>query len=192
MVTGNPIVVVARIGWWLDRCRCRCCGADACAVGLTQLTEGHLTGVTKVLIALILSPIAGFLLGFVIHRIMRFLLRAARPDINQTLKRFQWISAAGLAFAHGANDAQKSMGVLTLVLVLGGFLQEFHVPMWVILLCALAIALGILSGGWRIVKTVGFGIYKIQPLHAVDAQLTAGSVIFLAAMFGAPVYDARR
>jgi len=155
--------------------------------GLAQLKEGHLTGVSKVLIALILSPIAGFLVGFVIHRTMRFLLRGARPDVNRNLRRFQWLSTAGLAFAHGANDAQKSMGVLTLVLVLGGFLTEFHVPLWVILICAAAITLGVLSGGWRIVKTVGFGIYRIQPLHAVDAQLTAGSVIFLAAMLGAPV-----
>ncbi len=155
--------------------------------GLAQLRAGHLTGVSKVLIALILSPVAGFLVGFVIHRTMRFLLRSARPGVNRNLRRFQWVSAAGLAFAHGANDAQKSMGVITLVLVLGGFLDKFQVPLWVVLVCASTITIGILCGGWRIVKTVGFGIYKIQPLHAVDAQLTSGSVVFLAALMGAPV-----
>jgi PiT family inorganic phosphate transporter len=73
------------------------------------------------------------------------------------------------------------------VLVLGGFLQEFAVPFWVILSCAAAITLGILSGGWRIVRTVGFGIYKVRPLHAFDAQLTSASVIFTASLVGAPV-----
>jgi len=99
----------------------------------------------------------------------------------------QFLTAAGLAFSHGANDAQKSMGVVTLVLLLGGYIGEFHVPFWVVLACATAITLGIMSGGWRIVRTVGFGIYKVRPLHAVDAQITAASVIFGSALLGAPV-----
>lgn len=155
--------------------------------GFSQLGQGHFTGVTKIILALFVSPILGFVVGFLIHRTMKFLLRRARPSANLKLKRVQWFTAAGLAFAHGANDAQKSMGVLTLVLVLGGYLTEFHVPLWIVLLCASAMTAGILSGGWRIVKTVGFGIYKIGPLHAVDAQLTSGAVIFISAMFGAPV-----
>ena len=99
----------------------------------------------------------------------------------------QFFTSAGLAFSHGANDAQKSMGIITLVLLLGGFITEFEVPFWVILACATAITLGIMSGGWRIVRTVGFGIYKVRPLHAFDAQLTSASVIFAASMIGAPV-----
>jgi PiT family inorganic phosphate transporter len=155
--------------------------------GIEELGRGHVTGVTKVLAALFLSPILGFWGGFLIHRLMRFLLRGARPVANVYLRRAQWFTAAGLAFSHGANDAQKSMGVITLVLLLGGFLGEFTVPLWVILCCATAITLGILSGGWRIVRTVGFGIYKLRPLHAFDAQVTSGSVIFLASLIGAPV-----
>jgi PiT family inorganic phosphate transporter len=155
--------------------------------GFSQLGQGHFTGVTKIIVSLVVSPILGFVVGFLIHRTMKFLLRNARPSANLKLKRVQWFTAAGLAFAHGANDAQKSMGVLTLVLVLGGYLTEFHVPLWVVLLCASAMTVGILSGGWRIVKTVGFGIYKIGPLHAVDVQLTSGAVIFISSMFGAPV-----
>jgi len=77
--------------------------------------------------------------------------------------------------------------VITLVLLLGGFIPAFDVPFWVMLLCATAITLGIMSGGWRIVRTVGFGIYKIRPLHAVDTQLASGAVIFTAAMLGGPV-----
>jgi len=162
-------------------------GPEHVVWGLHEATQGHLTGVTKVLLALIISPIIGFWVGFVIHRWMGFLLRGARPSVNKYLRRVQFVSAAGLAFAHGANDAQKSMGVITMVLVLGGFIPEFEVPLWVVLTCATAITLGIMSGGWRIVRTVGFGIYKIRPLHAVDAQLTSGGVIFGAALLGAPV-----
>jgi len=162
-------------------------GADHVVWGFGELAVGHLTGVTKVLIALVVSPIIGFWAGFLIHRTMKFLLRAATPAANRYLRRVQFFTAAGLAFSHGANDAQKSMGIITLVLLLGGFITEFEVPFWVILSCATAITLGIMSGGWRIVRTVGFGIYKVRPLHAFDAQLTSASVIFAASMIGAPV-----
>jgi PiT family inorganic phosphate transporter len=162
-------------------------GLDHVVWGFRELGSGHLTGVTKVLLALIISPIVGFWAGFAIHRIMSFLLRAARPAINNHLRQVQFLTAAGLAFSHGANDAQKSMGIITLVLLLGGFIPQFEVPFWVILTCATAITLGIMSGGWRIVRTVGFGIYKVRPLHALNAQLTSASVIFSASMIGAPV-----
>lgn len=162
-------------------------GADHVVWGLQELGQGRLTGVTKVLLALIISPIIGFWVGFVIHRWMGLLLRGARPSVNRYLRGTQFFTAAGLAFAHGANDAQKSMGVITMVLLLGGFIPRFDVPFWVVLTCATAITLGIMSGGWRIVRTVGFGIYKVRPLHAVDAQLTSGAVIFGAAVVGAPV-----
>jgi PiT family inorganic phosphate transporter len=162
-------------------------GVDHVVWGFLELGQGHFTGVTKVLLALIISPVIGFWAGFTIHRLMSFLLRAAKPVVNNYLRRVQFLTAAGLAFSHGANDAQKSMGIITLVLLLGGFIPEFEVPFWVILTCATAITLGIMSGGWRIVRTVGFGIYKVRPLHALDAQLTSASVIFSASMIGAPV-----
>jgi PiT family inorganic phosphate transporter len=115
------------------------------------------------------------------------LLAGARPVINRDLRRAQIFTAAWLAFSHGANDAQKSMGILTMVLLLGGFIHEFVVPFWVMLACSVAITLGILSGGWRIVRTLGFAIYKVRPLHAIDSQITSAAVIFGASMLGAPV-----
>jgi PiT family inorganic phosphate transporter len=118
---------------------------------------------------------------------MGFLVQGARPILNKYLRQFQWLSSAVLSFAHGANDAQKSMGIITMVLLLGGFIEEFRVQLWVILACATMITLGTVTGGWRIVRTVGFGIYKVRPLHAVDAQLTSGAVIFAASVVGAPV-----
>ena len=162
-------------------------GADHVVWGLHELGQGRLTGVTKVVGSLIVSPIVGFWAGFAIHRWMGFLLRGARPSVNRYLRGVQFLTAAGLAFSHGANDAQKSMGVITMVLLLGGFIPQFHVPFWVVLICATAITLGIMSGGWRIVRTVGFGIYKVRPLHAVDAQITSGAVIFGSALVGASV-----
>lgn len=151
------------------------------------LRHGHLNGVMKVLLALILSPIIGFWVGFALHRFFGLLFRAATPRLNRRLRTAQYFTAAGLAFAHGANDAQKSMGILTLVLLLGGFIPSFAVPFWVVLACASALTLGILSGGWRIVRTLGFAIYKVRPLHALDSQLTSAGVILAASLAGAPV-----
>ncbi len=162
-------------------------GVDHVLWGFSELAQWHFTGVTKVLLALVLSPVIGFWAGFLIHRVVFFLMRAAKPTVNKFFKRIQLFSCAGLAFSHGANDAQKSMGIITLVLLNGGFITEFHVPLWVILSCASAITLGILSGGWRIVRTVGFGIFKVRPIHAFDAQLTSAAIIFSASVVGAPV-----
>lgn len=164
-------------------------GANAGDVvwGIQELSSGRFTGVTKVLITLITSPLIGFGVGYVLHGAMRFLLRAARPSVNNTLRKGQWVTAAALAFAHGTNDAQKGMGIITMMLVLGGFLDEFQVPTWVVAASASSITLGTLFGGWDIVRTVGFGIYKLRPLHGLDAQLTSAAVIFGASMFGGPV-----
>ena len=155
--------------------------------GFAQLLQGELTGVTKVIMALILSPLIGFWVGFGLHRLMGKLLQGARPSMNRNLRQVQWLTAAGLSFSHGANDAQKSMGIITMVLLLSGYIDEFYVPLWVVISCALMITVGTMMGGWRIVRTVGFGIYKVRPLHAVDAQLTSALVIFGASAIGAPV-----
>jgi PiT family inorganic phosphate transporter len=155
--------------------------------GFDDLLHGHLNGVAKVIVALILSPLIGFWVGFALHKLMLVLLRGAHPSINRDLRHLQFLTSAGLAFSHGANDAQKSMGILTLVLLLGGFIPSFEVPFWVMLACSTTITLGILSGGWQIVRTLGFAIYKIRPLHALDSQLTAAGVIFSSSLFGAPV-----
>ncbi len=162
-------------------------GTDHVVWGFAELAEGHLTGIVKVLAALILSPIIGFWAGFLVHRLLKALLVAANPAANARLRGLQFITAAGLAFSHGANDAQKSMGILTLVLLLGGFIPSFEVPFWVMLACATAITLGILSGGWRIVRTLGFAIYRVRPIHALGSQLTSAAVILAASAGGAPV-----
>jgi PiT family inorganic phosphate transporter len=162
-------------------------GGEHVVWGLAELANGHLTGVMKVLAALLLSPLLGFWAGFLLHRLLHMLLLAANPAANSGLRAAQYVTAAGLAFSHGANDAQKSMGILTLVLLLGGFIPTFTVPFWVMLACSTAITLGIISGGWRIVRTLGFAIYRVRPIHALGSQLTSAAVILAASAAGAPV-----
>ena len=162
-------------------------GTDHVAWGFHELAHGHFTGVTKVILALVLSPVLGYFVGYLFHTVMRYAVRATHPRINRHLRLGQYLTAALLAFSHGANDAQKSLGILTLVLLLGGFIPRFEVPFWVILACAVTMTLGILSGGWRIVRTLGFAIYKVRPLHALDSQLTSAGVILTASLIGAPV-----
>ncbi|RIX44611.1 MAG: inorganic phosphate transporter [Rhodocyclales bacterium GT-UBC] len=162
-------------------------GSEHVVWGVTELANGHLTGIVKVLAALLLSPLIGFWAGYLIHRLLTVALLAAKPAANSRLRAAQFLTAAGLAFSHGANDAQKSMGILTLVLLLGGFIDRFEVPFWVMLACASSITLGIMSGGWRIVRTLGFAIYRVRPIHALGSQLTSATVIMAASAVGAPV-----
>jgi len=163
-------------------------GSGGVRWGFADLLDGHqFVGLTKVLAALLLSPVAGFLAGYSTHAMARRLLRRATPHANRPIKLLQIAGTAFMAFSHGANDAQKSMGVLTLVLVLAGRLDHFAVPLWVVLLCAAAMTAGTLVGGWRIVRTLGFGVYRLRPLHALDVQIASGAVIYGAALFGGPV-----
>jgi len=163
-------------------------GADHVVWGWHELVENHhWTGLTMILASLIVSPLLGFGIGWLMHRLMNVFLRRAHPDLNHTLRRLQIFGAAWLAFSHGANDAQKTMGIITLVLVVGGWLPQFEVPFWVILVCATAITLGTVTGGWRIIRTVGFGIYRLRPLHAFNSQLASAAVISAAAAVGGPV-----
>ncbi|MDO9303373.1 MAG: inorganic phosphate transporter, partial [Anaerolineales bacterium] len=146
-----------------------------------------LQGLEKVLIALIASPLIGFAFGFVITRLIYFLARNATPDVNWFFKNGQFVTALGMAFSHGTNDAQKTMGIITLSLVIGGYINEFRVPFWVIGISAGAIALGTALGGWRLIRTLGGKFYKIRPVHSFSTQLTSGIVILTASALGLPV-----
>ena len=146
-----------------------------------------LHGLEKVLIALFASPLIGFVFGFLITRLIYFFARNATPDVNWFFKNGQFVTALGMAFSHGTNDAQKTMGIITLSLVIGGYIPEFRVPVWVIAISAGAIALGTALGGWRLIRTLGGKFYKIRPVHSFSTQLTSGIVILTASAFGLPV-----
>jgi PiT family inorganic phosphate transporter len=159
-------------------------GAVAVAAGLDTI---HLAGLEKVLIALFVSPVLGFVFGFLVLKLIYFLARGASPRINTLFKRSQLGTTLALALSHGTNDAQKTMGIIAMAMVTTGYASEFHVPWWVIGLSAGAIALGTLSGGWRLIETLGGKFYKIRPVHAFSSQLTSAGVILGAALLGGPV-----
>ncbi|HKZ18269.1 MAG TPA: inorganic phosphate transporter [Geobacteraceae bacterium] len=147
----------------------------------------HWDGLKKIILALVLSPIAGALAGFVFMVIMMWTFRNRSPHIlNRGFRKLQVLSAAIMAFSHGSADAQKSMGVITMALVSYGYLQTFHVPMWVMISCAIAMALGTAVGGWRIIKTVGRDFVKLQPVHGFCVETASAGVILGAAAMGMP------
>jgi len=151
----------------------------------------NVDGFLMIILVLITSPLIGMLAGNIIFRIVKFLTRNATPVVNGYFKRLQIFSAIGLALAHGGNDAQKTMGIITMTLVsynhFKGTEIPFVVPVWVIIVCALAISMGTAFGGWKIIKTVGGKIYKLRPVHAFVSQASSAGVIFTAAVLGGPV-----
>jgi PiT family inorganic phosphate transporter len=159
-------------------------GAVWVGAGLGAIKFG---GLGKVLIALVTSPVIGFVIGFLLTRLIYFLVRGATPRVNTWFKNSQLVTALALAFSHGTNDAQKTMGIITLSLVIGGVLPAFQVPAWVILVSAAAIAIGTSLGGWRLIRTLGGKFYRIRPLHSFATQLSSASVILAASFFGVPV-----
>ena len=144
--------------------------------------------VYPVVLALITSPIAGLFVAYVVTVALLNLLRRARPSqANGAFRRLQIFSSGFVAFSHGANDAQKTMAIITLALFSSGYLPEFVVPTWVALAAALAIGLGTWAGGWRIIRTMGTRIVRMDPVHGFAAQTVAAAVIQLATAWGLPV-----
>jgi PiT family inorganic phosphate transporter len=151
-------------------------------------------GVLLTLKALVLSPLFGMLGGFVLMLFLIWLVRRMRPTtVNKSFRFLQLGSASFMAFAHGSNDAQKSMGIITLALVAYASSQDpsakpdLNVPFWVIVSCAVAMALGTASGGWRIMKTMGHRIIKLRPINGFAAETAASIVILGATWMKAPV-----
>jgi PiT family inorganic phosphate transporter len=159
-------------------------GAVVAGAGFGAL---KLQGLEKVLIALFISPLIGFTAGFLITRLIYFFARNATPDVNWLFKNGQLVTGLGMAFSHGTNDAQKTMGIITLSLVISGYIPNFNVPFWVIGISASAIAFGTALGGWRLIRTLGGKFYKIRPVHSFSTQLTSGIVILTASVLGLPV-----
>ena len=159
-------------------------GAVAMAAGFKVIM---ISGIIKILIALFLSPVIGFVVGVVVANVIHLLSWKATPKINDVFKKLQIFTSVGLALSHGTNDAQKTMGIITLGLVIGGVQTGFHVPFWVILACASAIGAGTALGGWQLIKTLGSKFYKIRPVHGFASQATSALVILTASLLGGPV-----
>ncbi len=145
-------------------------------------------GVYKVFIGLVVSPVIGFILGFLLMMFMMWMFGRSAPSVvNSLFKRLQIASAAYMAFSHGNNDAQKTMGIITLALVSYYKLPDFNVPLWVMLLCAASMAFGTALGGWREIKTLGMKLVHLQPIHGFAAEASAATVIEVASRIGLPL-----
>jgi inorganic phosphate transporter, PiT family len=159
-------------------------GAVAVGAGLKAIL---LPGLEKILIALFASPILGLVIGYLILRILFLICWNASPRVNTIFKRSQIITSLALALSHGTNDAQKTMGIITLALVTGGYLKVFEVPIWVIIICAAMIAFGTAVGGWKLIRTLGGKFYRIRPIDGFASQLASAIVILSASIIGGPV-----
>jgi len=147
---------------------------------------GHPTGVVGVLVALAISPVLGFGAAWLMARGVRRWMRRVTARANRPVLRAQWVTSGWLAFSHGANDAQKAVGVLAVLLLANGTTQSLSVPVWAILACAVALTVGTAIGGWRIVKTIGRRIFRIRPVDGLVSQTSSAAVILAATVVGAP------
>lgn len=171
-------------------------GASIAAAGLSGVYWGvdellapphALTGMVKILFFLVASVLVGFAGSFVLHGISGVLLRNAKRAINTEIMRLNWIAVALMAFFNGANDSQKQLGIIALVWFAAGQSATLAVPGWARLACALLLGIGTLSGGWRIMNTLGNRIFRIEPVHSLDSQVFSGAAIALSTVAGAPV-----
>lgn len=148
----------------------------------------NFVGIGKIVLSLVLSPLVAIISGCCIMQLLYCIFGNSSPYIvNGRFKKMQLLSAAMMAFSHGSNDAQKSMGVITLALFSGGYINAFEVPAYVKVLCALAMAGGTAIGGWRIIKTIGGKIFKLEPISGFAADLNSSIVIFSATLLHLPV-----
>jgi PiT family inorganic phosphate transporter len=148
----------------------------------------NLSGLRSVMEAMILSPLLGFLIGMILMVVISHVFfRAPRYFAMRLFGRLQLVSAGFMAFSHGANDAQKAMGIITLALLSSGHLAAPEVPTWVIIACAVAMGLGTAVGGWKIVKTLGMRILTLEPVHGFAAETAAAAVLLATAHIGLPV-----
>jgi PiT family inorganic phosphate transporter len=148
----------------------------------------NIAGLKKIFLALLTSPVFGLGFGYIFMKfILRFFGQYSVGAINRNFGRLQLLSSSFMAFSHGSNDAQKVMGIITLSLVSGGWIHSLEVPFWVILTCALAMGFGTAMGGWRVIKTLGVHMLKLEPVHGFAAETAATAIILGASHFGLPV-----
>ena len=148
----------------------------------------NIGGIIKILTSLLISPIFGLVFGYLFMKLILYLFGQLSPGvISKYFGRLQIASSAFMAFGHGSNDAQKAMGIITMALMSGGVITTLDVPTWVILICALAMGFGTLFGGWKIIKTLGVKMLKLEPIHGFAAETSSTAIIIAASHFGMPV-----
>lgn len=160
-------------------------GAVGWSVGFDALNE---SGILKIFLSLILSPIVAMIGGYIVMKVLLFIFGRFSPIVlNDRFRSMQIVSAVMMAFSHGSNDAQKAMGIITLTLLSGGYIDTLDVPLWVKLCCATAMACGTAVGGWKIISTMGTKIFKLETINGFAADLNSAITIFTATFLHLPV-----
>jgi len=160
-------------------------GAAMAHGGAAILNTG---GIMKILTSLLISPLFGIVIGYFFMKLILYLFGHLAPGtISKYFGRLQILSSSFMAFGHGSNDAQKAMGIITMALMSGGVIKTLDVPKWVILTCALAMGFGTLFGGWKIIKTLGVKMLKLEPIHGFAAETSSTAIIIAASHWGLPV-----
>ncbi|MDA8236232.1 MAG: inorganic phosphate transporter [Clostridia bacterium] len=160
-------------------------GAVAAGNGIAVLKP---EGILKIVSALLVSPLLGLAMGFLFMNLLFWVVyRWSRVKVNENSRKLQILSACAMAFSHGSNDAQKTMGIITMALFSAGLLDTFEVPLWVMMAAATAMALGTAAGGWRIIRTMGSKIVRLEPINGLAADLASSTVIYGASLMGMPV-----
>lgn len=164
-------------------------GTESVNWGISDLVAAphELQGLTKVLFFLMLSVFLGFAVGYLMRKMSGVVLKNARRSANRQIVRLNWIAAAVMSFANGANDSQKQLGIIVLVLFAAGKVQTLDVPFWARLICAIMLAAGTVGAGWRVMSTLGRRIFKIEPIHSFDSQVSSGATIAISNLAGAPI-----
>lgn len=163
-------------------------GLTGAVIGAFGLWQVKWYGFGKILAGLLISPIAGVVIGSLVMTLLFWIFSSVSPfSLNNGFRKMQILSACMASFAHGSNDAQKSMGIITIVLISGGLIGAFHVPLWVKIACAISMAAGTAFGGWKIIRTMGGKIFRIEPINGFAADFTSSMIIWIASLMGAPV-----
>jgi PiT family inorganic phosphate transporter len=163
-------------------------GIAGAAVAHGGLGILNTSGIVKILTSLLISPIFGFAIGYLFMKLILSLFGRLSPGaISKYFGRLQILSSSFMAFGHGSNDAQKAMGIITMALFSAGKIDTMEVPKWVILICALAMGFGTLFGGWKIIKTLGVKMLKLEPIHGFAAETSSAAIIVATSHFGLPV-----
>jgi PiT family inorganic phosphate transporter len=160
-------------------------GAAAAHGGLSILNGD---GILKIFLSLLISPVLGFIIGFAFMKLILVIFGGLAPGvISKHFGRLQIVSSTFMAFGHGSNDAQKAMGIITMALLAAGKIPTLEVPTWVVLVCALAMGFGTIFGGWKIIKTLGVKMLKLEPIHGFAAETSSAAIILATSHFGLPV-----
>lgn len=164
-------------------------GLVGSAIAKSGIQSINFFGISKVVVSIVLSPLLGLVLGLIFMYLATLLFyRSTRSRADRTFRKIQFFSSALVSLGHGGNDAQKTMGIIGILLFSSGMLGDhFYIPLWVVITCYLVMALGTLFGGWRIIKTMGMRITKLKPIHGSCAEFAGACTLFLANHFGIPI-----